>query len=162
MKSCNTQNPKVDAFIKFRKSYPQNVFLQVDKSKDLCYLPRHVYHSKLEDLFSDRSKFTPIEKICVEDEVTRFNTLLKNTLSTDTVKKLAPQHSIMDCYGTVKLHKPGSPLRPISTGFKSLTAGANDFLVKTFSQLLSDSIYKVSFPKNFKNKCDKENFDNDP
>ena len=151
MKSCNTQNPKVDAFIKFRKSYPQNVFLQVDKSKDLCYLPRHVYHSKLEDLFSDRSKFTPIEKICVEDEVTRFNTMLRNTieqnLSTDTVKKLAPQHSIMDCYGTVKLHKPNSPLRPISTGFKSLTAGADDFLVKTFSKLLNDSNYEVTGPK---------------
>ena len=87
---------------------------------------------------------------------------IEKNLSTKTVKQLVPQHSIMDCYGTVKLHKESAPLRPISTGFRSLTAGADKFLTNTFNTLLNDSRYEVQGPKDFKNKIDIENFPFDP
>ena len=58
----------------------------------------------------------------------------------------------MDCYGLVKLHKPDQPIRPIFTGYKSLTAGTDKFLVEKFSCLLNESKYEIQGPKDFKNK----------
>ena len=116
IKSCHTNDPKVEVFHKFRKNDPQNVFLQADKSKDVIYIPRKVNHQKLSELFSDRSKFEPKVDLEISEEVTKFYSMLNDTikknLSTKTVKKIAPKHSIMDCYGTVKMHKNIS-LRPI-------------------------------------------------
>ena len=72
---------------------------------------------------------------------------IEKNLSSKTVKQLKPQHSIMDCYGTVKLHKQGAPLRPIATGYKSLTAGADQFLTKTFNTLLNDKNTQLTAQK---------------
>ena len=120
----------------------------------------------LQNFFFDSSKFTPISNFEVTDEITRFNKLLSETieqnLSTKTVRKLAPKHTIMDCYGTVKLHKSEAPLRPICTGYKSMLAGTDEFLAKTFGSLLNDSKYEILGPGDFKKKVDIENFAYNP
>ena len=138
------------------------MILEVDKSHDIVFYPRSVYHEKLLALFSDSSKFEKVLNLDIETEITRFNRMLEDTiqpnLSKKTVKQLSPRHSIMDCYETIELHKEKAPSRPICTEYRSLVAGAETFLTKTFSTLLDDSRYEVYGPKDFKNKVDIENF----
>ena len=122
LKTCLTDDTRAKKLVDFQKAHPELVLLQVDKSKDLILTHRKSYHEKLRSLFSDSSKFAKVSEIDIFEQKTRCNTLLKNTIKTNlsktTANTLKPQHSIMDCYGTVKLHKNGAPVRPICIAVK--------------------------------------------
>ena len=113
------------------------------------------YHTKLGDLLHTEN-FEKLENFKLEKEVARFRELLRETIlcgfNDVSQRELDAKHSVSCLYGTAKMHKPESPLRPISQGYASLTNKAEKFLNKMLSPLSNLCEYLINDPKQFKER----------
>ena len=66
--------------------------------------------------------------------------------------KLAPLNNIAHCCRSLKIHKENMPLRPIFTGYRSLTAPVEEYLKDIFEPLLENCDYLLKSTKDFKNQ----------
>ena len=138
----NSLQKKFLATLKKLKSDPNIVVLKSDKGNAIVILNKQDYHSKMNNILSDTSKF----KLITDD---LFNVLItKEDKINRLLSKLKKGKEISDCefsqmyatgtlpgilYGLPKIHKNGTPLRPILSEIG--TAGYK--LAKFFVPLLA-------------------------
>ena len=96
-----------------------------DKGNGVCLMDKVDYLKKLDDIISDKSKFTIVLKgkrknakhplLKKQDEILAdLKTHLKQYVDKPVWRKLSPSGTnTRKLYGTSKVHKPGYPLRPI-------------------------------------------------
>ena len=58
---CNTQDTRVKKFLSFKREHPDILFMQCDKSKNVCVILKKDYIKKLNNLFKNSDDFFKIE-----------------------------------------------------------------------------------------------------
>ncbi|XP_076064377.1 uncharacterized protein LOC143038706 [Oratosquilla oratoria] len=107
--------------------------------------------SKINDILSDSSKFQVITRNPVEDIKKRANKFISSVNAKVGGIKLSPltgDYGLGYCYGNIKTHKPGNPLRPIISQIPTPTY----HLAKRLNDLLSPFTprdYSLSSPSDF-------------
>ena len=98
------------------KEHDEIIIRKADKSNCFVVIDRAEYKQKLDTILSDHTKFTPLQRNPTSDLKTEMNKLIKsaNEQSKQTLfKPIVGEYKPGYLYGTVKIHKPGNPLRPI-------------------------------------------------
>ena len=164
IKNSYTVDPRVKEFLDFKK-LNKSLFLFVDKSPNLCYITMKEYDKKLGDLFLN-DKFELIHNFKIEKELVEFRKLIRETIGKNisNVKylNLKPKNSISEAYGQIKMHKEGSPLRPLVPEHSALTNNVEKYIKPILSPLLKECSYLVNSTKEFKAKFMLEKIKFDP
>ena len=108
------------------------------------------YISRMEDILNDSSKFCNVDQDTTMDRLVKFQRWLnshKFLFSDHEYEELYPSSaSIPILYGLPKIHKPGTPLRPILSMVGSFNHSLARYLCKLLTPLQSaPSICKDSF-----------------
>ena len=117
----------------------------------------------MSDLF-DNNKFEKLNNFAIEPHLISYRQLLRETIgkTVNNIKllNLNPTYTIAECYGTLKLHREGLPLRPICTGYLSFTNNVEEYIKNIISPLISECKFLVSSTKQFKERflVEKEQF----
>ena len=118
-----------------------------DKGKGLVIMRTQDYHSKLETILSDCSKFSlchETEEKLVQRLELKLNTFLRkiksnNALSETQYKQLyASGSSVGAMYGLAKTHKSNIPLRPIVSTYKTHNYNLGKFVAPLISHLANN------------------------
>ena len=121
------------------------VVTTADKGGGIVILDKSDYISKMEDLLSDTDTYNKQLYGRAQDEATGFNKDVRKVLrKTEKGKKLMhlleENPKIPKMKGLPKIHKPGVPLRPITSGIGS----APHRLAKHLARPLSAALGKIS------------------
>ena len=163
LKNCYTSNNLTKKFFEFKKENDA-IFVFCDKSSQVAYINQKDYDSKVSDLF-DNSRFEKFIDFKIEPHLIEYRKLLRETIGpcVNNIKmlNLHPTYTIADFYGTLKLHREGTPLRPICTGYLSFTNNVEEYIKEIISPLISECKYLVSSTKEFKERfmIHKQKFD---
>ena len=85
-----------------------------DKSSIYVVLDKEEYLEKLDNILSNPSKFQHLQKDPTEAIKKKINNLINRANTTSKhFSRVIGDYGPGYCYGTVKTHKPGNPLRPI-------------------------------------------------
>ena len=106
-KNCNMPNDSRKILIKFLCDHPENLFLTVDKTKNLAYVKMEDYLSKLNEIFSP-DKFLKIKKNPIQKNLREYRKLIQTLapfLSKSDEFLLKPCENLKTGYGLLKLHK---------------------------------------------------------
>ena len=131
------------------------VIIKADKGQTVVIMYRNVYVEKMKVILNDQSKFVKVNE---EDTLTRlgkFQSFLyrnfKNILSDKEYKDIYPSASnIPVMYGLPKIHKSGSPLRPILSMVGCFNHAFAQWIGRQLGDLRqSKHITKDSFNLNF-------------
>ena len=76
---------------------------------------------------------------------------MKEYVPKNVYQKMIPLEQNKRGYGIVKLHKNGSPIRPIVSTIGSLTSGSEEYLFSVLSQFNDICTYSCKSTKEFKN-----------
>ena len=102
---CNTQDTRVKKFLSFKREHPDILFMQCDKSKNVCVILKKDYIKKLNNLFKNSNDFFKIENFNLTKTMDEFKTLLKTTINPTLCNKsklkIKPQASISSLYRTI-------------------------------------------------------------
>ncbi|XP_069979446.1 uncharacterized protein [Penaeus vannamei] len=124
----NVQNLKDD---------DSTVITRPDKGKGIVILNKTDYYSKISNILADSSKFKLLDAYLSshllnrEDKLNRFLRPIKETINEDTYNSILASGSRPGClYGLPKVHKIGTPLRPIVSSINTFNYNLAKFLVK--------------------------------
>ena len=138
LKNCYTKNDN-SKLKKFLDSDPTITIVKVDKSSNLAILNTIDYINKLNDQFSDESKFTRLFCDPFDNDLTKLNACIKTLEPYLTKKekyKIQPTRNLKMAYGLLKLHKQDSQdLRLIISSTNSLTSGCESYLQPILDKL---------------------------
>ena len=85
-----------------------------DKAAVYVIMDKESYLSKMDEILQDTRKFQRLQKDPTENVKKRINNLIKKANSNSAFfSTVIGDYRPGYCYGTVKTHKPGNPLRPI-------------------------------------------------
>ena len=124
---------------------------RADKAACFVLIPTNEYISKIDRILSDTSKFTHITRNPTDDIKTRANQIIRTVNAKRGGHKLpllTGEYGLGYCYGNVKTHKNGNPLRPIISQIPTPTYN----LAKHLNNLLTPFIpndYSLSSPTDF-------------
>ena len=136
------------------KALKQDTSITIRRAdKAACYvlIPTEEYISKINNILSDSSKFTPITRNPTDDIKTRANKIIRSINAKRGENKLpllTGEYGVGYCYGNVKTHKTGNPLRPIISQIPAPTYN----LAKHLNSLLTPFIpsdYSLASPTDF-------------
>ena len=88
-------------------AYKTNIYIVINKSD---------YNSKLQIILNDKNKFTKLNHNPTNQLKSKINKLINaNNADLHNIKlpKIIGDYKPGNIHGTVKIHKPGYPLRPI-------------------------------------------------
>ena len=143
------------------------VITKPDKGNGVVILDKHDYVSKMNTILSDPTKFTPFRGdiykkiIALQDSLNRLIESFKklNLLTNVQVANLRATGSRPGIvYGSPKVHKPGTPLRPILSTIGTYNYNLSKFLVKLLHQsvdmtfVIRDTFSFVNKINSFENK----------
>ena len=154
LNKCFSNNKDTFLLNNFLNKNPNILLLEVDKSKNLIFINKHDYITKLNNIFGDTEKFEKLQCNPLNKDLDEFKKLIRNLkpyFTEQTYDKIWPNESLKKGYGICKLHKDGAPLRPIVSSVNSITSGAEDFINNLIKPLLKECIYSVDSNINFKN-----------
>ena len=123
---------------------PNIVISKPDKGNGIVILNRTDYINKLETITNDSTKFTQLIDDPTDRRESRLQNFLyrlhkKGQLDDATYKQIRPTGSNPSkLYGLPKIHKEGTPLRPIISQIGSYTYELAKFLVPILSPLASN------------------------
>ena len=92
------------------------VIKRADKTAVYVIMNKNDYMSKLNQITNDTTKFKELKKDPTNNLKTKINkiiTTLNATKNNANINKIIGDYSPGYLYGSVKIHKPGNPLRPI-------------------------------------------------
>lgn len=136
------------------------VVTRPDKGKGTVILNRDEYIDKVENVLSDETKFRKVGNpdystiFRVEDRINRFLKYLKDNdiISKDTYEFLystGASYGVM--YGLPKIHKVGTPMRPILTSYDTPNYKIAKFLVPLLAPLTANN-HSIKNSADFKQK----------
>ena len=154
--NCYTKDDRISDYFQFMKNNPNLILLSVDKTNDLIFLEKSEYKQKLSKLFENPNRFQKIENFDLQGQLTAYREILFNTIEHCLGLKnkylVQPKNSIASLYGVVKCHKQNWPMRPISTGYSSISAGSEEYIKKIVEPLLKKCTFLVNSEKSFKKR----------
>ena len=109
-------NKDLSTIAKNLKHHPDIIVRRADKANIFVIMDRSEYKNKLDHILSDPLKFRKITKNPILTLKSLINKLIATVNKDQPTKILSPitgEHSPCYIYGTVKIHKPNNPLRPI-------------------------------------------------
>ena len=98
------------------KTHPDIIVRRADKSNTFVVLDRETYKNKLGLIIKDTTKFIKIHRNPTNNLKITVNKIISIINKRNNEKTLSPiigEFSPGYLYGTVKIHKPNYPLRPI-------------------------------------------------
>ena len=134
---------------------PSIVIIKPDKGNGVVILDKDDYHSKMETILQDPLKFSVVNEdwfktiIKEEDQVNRFLINLRQNnhidkITYDELRVSSSKPGIL--YGLPKVHKPGTPLRPILSSIGTCGYNLSKFLVPHLEHLtVNEFTVKDSF-----------------
>ena len=136
------------------------VITKPDKGKGTVILNKREYTEKIEAILEDESKFKTMGDptfsaiFRVEDRINRFLKYLKdnNIISNETYQLLyctGSSYGVM--YGLPKIHKEGTPIRPILTSYDTPNYKLAKFLVPLLAPLTTNN-YSIKNSEHFREK----------
>ena len=156
-KNCTMSNNSRKTLIKFLCDHPENLFLNVDKTKNLAYVRMEDYLTKFDEIFSP-DKFQKIKKNPIQKNLREYRKLIQ-TLAPFLTKSdqflLTPCENLKTGYGLLKLHKKNAPLRPIVSSLNSICSGAETFLHNLIKPIVKNCKFSIKSTKHFKNNFPK-------
>ena len=118
------------------------IILPADKGRTTVVMDRDRYTNKMDELLQDHNTYHTLKKDPTEQLKRTLKTLLKPLLADGKITKEAYNHLVPTAtitpriYGTPKIHKPDTPLRPIVDCIGSVTYNLSKSLVETIKPLL--------------------------
>ncbi|XP_076047074.1 uncharacterized protein LOC143028606 [Oratosquilla oratoria] len=98
-----------------------NIIRRGDKASAFVILDKEDYISKMDNMLEDTSKFLPINHDNTEQLKKKLCSVVEQIKGSVKFPKPIGDHKPGYAYGTVKTHKPETPLRPIISQISSLT-----------------------------------------
>ena len=156
LNKCYTDTSYTRPLTNFLNQNPNIMLVPHDKSKNLTFIYRDEYITKLNNTFSDQTKFTILaEKDSnISKIVTQYNVIRKTMepyLSKSEYWQISALESHKKSFGSLKVHKENAPLRPIVSSIGSVTEGAERYLQKVIRPLEEMCTLTVNSTKMFKN-----------
>ena len=118
------------------------VITRPDKGKGIVILNKNDYYNKISSILSDSSKFKllhidlPSHLLKLEDKLNRILRPLKETINETIYNSILASGSRPGyLYGLPKVHKIGTPLRPIVSSINTFNYNLAKFLVKIIQPL---------------------------
>ena len=112
---------------------------RADKAACFVIIPTDEYLTKIDNILSDETKFERITRNPIQDLTSRTNKII-NSINAKSgglkFQRLTGNYGLGYCYGNVKTHKPGNPLRPIISQIPTPTYN----LAKKLNSLLTPFI----------------------
>ena len=156
LEATSTYDHRVGQLLRFLRENPEICIINVDKSIDVAIMFRSEYNTKLSLIFDNNKNFEKIPNYNIEKDLKAFRDMLKKHLgqsvSSKTLTYLEPNSTTSISYGMIKLHKPEKGLRPITTGYNSITCNAQTYLKGFVDPMLSQCTYLVDSPAKFKER----------
>ena len=118
------------------RNHPNITIKKADKTNIFVVLNKTDYHSKLQNILDDHTKFKKLNKNPTNQLKSKINKLITaNNAELNSIKlpKIIGDYKPGYLYGTVKIHKPNHPLRPIISQIPTPIYQ----LTKTIKQLIS-------------------------
>ena len=143
----------------FLKSNPDLLITRADKGAVTVLLDKDEYLDKATELLNDVNSYKRINTNPLTTTQSKLNKLLKNLntekhINDEELKRLTIRNSTLcKAYFLPKIHKNGTPLRPIISATGSATYGLSNFIANILSvSLLNDTDYNVSDSFDFVDK----------
>jgi len=138
-----------DILTKFSK-LKNIVISKADKGNTLVLMYKSDYNDKMYNILNDNSKFKKVNEDTTRDRHGKFQGWLwrhKGLFSESEYKNLYPSSAtVPTMYGLPKIHKEGTPLRPILSMVGTFNHALAQFLCKLFKFMKdSDNICRDSF-----------------
>ena len=128
------------------------VIVKADKGNTVVIMRREIYVRKMMDILNDSSKFEEVTEEDTLDRLSKFQSFVyrhhRNGVFTDEeYKKLYPSSGGLPVmYGLPKIHKSGSPMRPILSMVGTFNHGLAKWLASSLGELRqAKSMAKNSF-----------------
>ena len=131
------------------------VVLTADKGVAMVIMDQQDYNNKAQALLQDTNTYKVLHKDPTPQLKNKLITLLKNIkqtggLSTPKYKQLYPTSAVPPkFYGLPKIHKTGTPLRPIVSSRGSITYGVAKELSHIIKPLVSQSSHHLKNTQHF-------------
>ncbi|KAJ0057450.1 hypothetical protein NL108_006138 [Boleophthalmus pectinirostris] len=129
------------------------IILPADKGRTTVILDKKTYEHKMEALLADTDTYEIIKKNPTEEKKRTLKTLLKPLLEQKKITReayndLIPTASITPrIYGTPKIHKTDTPLRPIVDSIGSVTYNLSKALVEIIKPLIGQTKFNCKNAK---------------
>ena len=124
---------------------------RADKAACYVLIPTDEYNSKVNRILSDTNKFTHITRNPIEKIKTRANKTIRAVNAINGAPKLpllSGEYGLGYCYGNVKTHKHGNPLRPIISQIPTPTYNLAKHLNKLLTPFIPND-FSLSSPTDF-------------
>ena len=135
---CKTNTKHTKPLSNFLEKHPNILLCPTDKGKNLIFLNLEDYQAKLKDCFSDEKIFEPLSSDPLKNNIVlcqKSVRTMKKYVSDTMYNSMIPLEANKRAYGLIKVHKLGSPCRPIVSSLNSLTAGSENYLFNILSKL---------------------------
>ena len=132
--------------------------LPADKGRATVLLDKTDYERKIDQMLSDSSTYVKLQKDPTSKYKNRLTKLLKilkdnNKITIQQWKHMYPtSEDPPKFYGLPKIHKPGTPLRPIVSSMGSITYFVAKYLAEILSPLVGKSNHHIKNSTHFVNK----------
>nr|XP_049602429.1 uncharacterized protein LOC125984529 isoform X1 [Syngnathus scovelli]XP_049602430.1 uncharacterized protein LOC125984529 isoform X1 [Syngnathus scovelli] len=136
----NITKQEINAMITLAKNKDITI-LPADKGRTTVIMETDTYEESMQQLLQDDT-YEVVQKDPTEDKKNKLKALLKPLLIENKINKQAYNHLIPTAniipriYGTPKIHKPGTPLRPIVDSIGSVTYNLSKALTEIIKPLL--------------------------
>ena len=151
---CNL-NPSQCRALTQLKQENSRVVLIVDKGVAMVIMDQEDYTNKALTLLQDTNTYKVLPKDPTSQHKNKLISLLKDIkhtggLSTNTYKQLYPTSAVLPkVYGLPKIHKTGTPLRPIVSSRGSITYGVAKELAHIIKPLVGQSPHHLKNTQHF-------------
>ena len=148
---CNLNPAQCRALTQLKQDNTR-VVLTVDKGVAMVIMDQQDYNNKAQALLQDTNTYRVLNKDPTPQLKNKLITLLKNIkqsggLSTQKYKQLYPTSAVPPkFYGLPKIHKTGTPLRPIVSSRGSITYGVAKELSHIIKPLVGQSPHHLKTP----------------
>ena len=155
---CNNQcnpNPSQCRALTQLKQDNSRVVLTVDKGVTMVIMDQEDYTNKTQTLLQDTNTYKVLPKDPTSQLKNKLISLLKDikqtgALSTNKYKQLYPTSAVPPkFYGLPKIHKVGTPLRPIVSSRGSITYGVAKELAYIIKPLVGQSPHHLKNTQHF-------------
>ena len=153
-KQCNLTHTQCRALTQLKEDN-NRVTLTVDKGVAMVVMDQQDYSNKAQALLQDTNTYKVLPKDPTRQLKNKLISLLKNIhqtggLSTQKYKQLYPTSAVPPkVYGLPKIHKTGTPLRPIVSSRGSITYGVAKELSYIIKPLVGQSPHHLKNTQHF-------------
>ena len=151
-RNCRVSDNKGKILSKYLNNNEDLCLIKCDKSKDLVFLYKKDYLSKLgNELSPDKYERLSKDPLCKDlKDFKKLLSTLEPYVDKMTLYKIRPIPALKRGYGLLKIHKDQPyPLRPIISSLNSMVSGVEEFILPILEKFLPMCVNSLSSTKTF-------------